>query len=368
MKELVGSIGKWIITELKTVMGWLGFTAAISILASIGCYFAGTTANWVIIACMVAGMWAFNKIAPHFKPVTNMACSLLWYAGTFIVGYGTLYVALGHTVLGMYNDWADFHHSFIGFIRIYAPMIVLTIGSCMIASTSEGRGWSRRVVIAGSIVCAICLLLYGFVESADKWLAVFKNEKAQDLDQDAAKRTARMGLFVTVDKTGIKTYNEIDKNAEYEVDKVLTVGVRYPIVNKEDQRTDGPHKLVKIYLPTTEGDFSGKSDQLWVRLDEVELVSNQKPKASSNGQIIFSHEYTGQGFGKNQWVQTADFGTDIKIGYKYTIKGTHFEVYNSGRWQDYSGECTLTNRTGTTGSLGIKAAKGEKFKVEVLKT
>lgn len=132
--------------------------------------------------------------------------------------------------------------------------------------------------------------------------------------------------------------------------------------NKQRMEKIG-ERILKVAANTPKGDCRNnlKERALWFlpqpRIDEVIPPPWWQTVAEKN--------FIGRGLGEDDWLPVADFGTDIKIGYRYVIKGDHFEVYNNGAWRAYNNECTLTNRTGTTGSLGVKAEPGVEISLSI---
>lgn len=81
--------------------------------------------------------------------------------------------------------------------------------------------------------------------------------------------------------------------------------------------------------------------------------------------VVHSKEYTGQGWGENDWVRTFNFGQEIAIDDRIIVTGSQFQVWNTDRWYSHQRRHETTNYSGTSGPLGVKAERGEKFKVTI---
>lgn len=257
--------------SVASVWDIAGVVATLLSFACVMSYFGGVTANWGIITFAIAGFWVWQKFSSKIKPITDMVGSVLWYVGTFAVALLTVYTFGASTLLGMYEDWATHQGSIWGFIRVFAPIITLVIGSIMIASVAtKPRSFSKKLVIACSILTSFGLMLYGLVGPFDKWLAAKKLEQAQKFDLDRLKIDKSMGLVAEITGEYIKVYKKI--KGDY-FDYLSSVKVNnLPLADDLDKTLkDGPHKMIQVYLPDKNGEFTQYSSKAWVRHDEVDI-------------------------------------------------------------------------------------------------
>jgi len=81
---------------------------------------------------------------------------------------------------------------------------------------------------------------------------------------------------------------------------------------------------------------------------------------------LFKQEYNGNGYGKKDYIRTAEFGKDVQKGDKIIVTGTSFEVWDLGEWKKSTGKFeTITQNTKKGVFVGVKTSKGEKFIVQV---
>lgn len=287
-----------------------GAIATLLSFASIMSYFGGVTANWGIITFAIAGFWIWQKFNQQVKTATEIAGSFLWYIGTFAVILLTAYTFGASTLLGMYENWADYNMSFWGFVRVFAPILALVIGSIMIASVAaKPKNFSKKLVVLCSILSCFGLLLYEIVGPLDKWLNIKKIEQAQDFNLGRLKIDKRLGLVAEITSDNVKVYqqNEDDDSKFDKYNSGIKQGDELPLANGLDQTlNDGPHKMIEVYLPVDEDyknkNFTSRSKTAWVRLDEVNI--NNKPMPGNgfmdqpleNGKV---HKIT---FASDDWI------------------------------------------------------------------
>ena len=102
--------------------------------------------------------------------------------------------------------------------------------------------------------------------------------------------------------------------------------------------------------------YAEKGDKLHFELQSLQSASTK---------TIYQKSFTGRGFGEKDYVLTASFGTEIPLGSTVTVYGSKFEVYDRGVWKPYSNQAQIKNTNGTKGKFGVKAPKGESFKVVI---
>lgn len=249
-----------------------GVVALLLSFASIMSYFGGITANWGVITFAIAGLWLYQRFG---SPVAKTVGSVTWYIAAFTVYLLTAFTFGSSTLLGMYDNWADYSRSIWGFIRIFAPIISLIIGSIMIASVATTpKALTKKLTVFCMILVCFGLFLYELVEPFDKWMATEKLEQAQSLNKNRLATAKGLGMVAEIIGENIKVYQNIgDKRYfdEYPSFKANR-GMPLPLVNGLGEvLNDGPHKMVQVYLPDKNGQFTGRSETAWVRLDDVSV-------------------------------------------------------------------------------------------------
>lgn len=320
---------------LDKIRGWfsrssiwnlIGIFATLLSVACIMSYFGGITANWAVIVFAISGFWIWQKFNPQVKTTTEIVGSFLWYIGTFAVILLTAYTFGASTLLGMYENWADYNRSVWGFIRVFAPIIALVVGSIMFASiATKPKSFSKKLVVMCSILSCIGLLLYEIVEPLDKWLNIKKIEQAQGFNLDRLRVDKSLGLVAEITSQNAKVYQNKNDERYFDAHQNFRVkqGDSFPLVSGLDKTlSDGPYKMIQVYLPDVNGQLTGRSDTAWVRLDEVAINNKPMPgkgfmdQPLENGKvhkIIFNTDdwmVIWENWPKDQTIMITGFGED----------------------------------------------------------
>ncbi len=256
----------------------LRLLAAVWILVSILGYFTGIHVGFIVIPFFIAGIWAMQVVAPYFKPITNMPKAVMLFSLVYIVVALTAYTVGKHTLLGAYDDWAIFDRTIFGAIRIFAPYIVLTLGSIFFAVIFPQMKWPKRLVALSMVVMTICLMLHGIVEAYDKWAAVYLKKTAQAVEADRLDMMNGVGLMARPKNDKVGVYQQDPTTLFFEATKTLDPAVRYPYIEREGERKDGMYTLICVMLPDSNGEFTRKSGTGWARNSEVAVEPRSSEK------------------------------------------------------------------------------------------
>jgi len=260
------------------VWSFLRILAAIWILVSIFGYFTGIQIGFIIIPFFVAGIWAMQVVALHFKTIADMPKSVMLFSLVYIVTALTAYTVGKHTLLGAYEDWAVFERTIFGAIRIFAPYIVLTLGAIYFAIVSPKMKWPRLLVATGMFIMALCLMLHGIVEACDKWTAVYLEKTAQTIEANRLDVMSGLGLMARPKNDDVKVYEQDPATLFFEATSTLDSAIRYPYMEKEGEQLDGMHMLICVLLPDKNGEFTRKSPVGWAQNDEVAVEPRSSEK------------------------------------------------------------------------------------------
>ena len=346
----------------------LKLLAAVWILVSILGYFTGIQIGFIIIPFFIAGIWAMQVAVPYFKPITSTPKAVMLFSLVYIVVALTAYTVGKHTLLGAYDDWAVFDRTIFGAIRIFAPYIVLTLGSIFFAVVFPQMKWPKRLVALSMVIVAICLMLHGIVEAYDKWAAVYLEKTAQTIEVDRLNMMKELGLMVRPKSSEVKIYKEDSATLLFEATTNLDPAVRYPYLEKEGERKDGMHTLICVMLPDSNREFTRKSPMGWVRNREVAV---EPPHPSEKFKVVFQATYAGTGFdettGSEHFVPTVRFGEIIQPEDRIRLETSgELRVYWGGYWQTFQDKFeTVCPRAYATGTLWIEAANGKIVKLTV---
>jgi uncharacterized membrane protein len=331
MADQNSSFLKSISSRAFNIFNIIGVIIALIILISFACWHSGISANWTVIGYYGAGLWAliFLKRRSFFQATTNrisqVTGNLIWYTATYVVVILFAFTIGQETLLGMYSDWAEHSRSLWGFIRIFAPIIILTVGSMMVASQGTGKTFSKRLIQFIMVITVIALLMHGLVSSLDKWTNVQKQEWAERLDRDRLRTLKHFGNYAEPKKR-VAYYQEKSKNRMYTKEGVLQKEKRYPVVSMDDIRRDGPARLIQVYLPDDAGQFSSRSRKRWVRLSSIDIVG-KKPRQ----EVVSFHSLRG-------WKLTeGGLIADLRPGEQVT-NSIHLQEGQSTPWLVFSPE------------------------------
>jgi len=280
------------------------------IVAQFAGYFIGQQLPFVVVPYFLAGVWAVVEIYKRVSLAKSLAWSIVSYAIVFLLVSLTAYTWGAHSLLGMYNEWAMWERSVWGLLRIFGPIVVLTVGSVYFAAIAINTKIINRTIGICMILSTIGLLLHNNVSSADKWIDTWLKGVVQTSTLDRMDRESRLGICVQAkdlkDKQGKpKTVNAYRRDAETKyfesIDgKTLDPKVQYPYLEKRGEEIDGAYKMICILIPDDKGEFTAKAQEAWVRLDEVVVVSKVKPVEvpvkqvikTGTSQILFTNTYT----------------------------------------------------------------------------
>jgi tetratricopeptide (TPR) repeat protein len=158
----------------------------------------------------------------------------------------------------------------------------------------------------------------------------------------------------------------LDKQQGSSADGLLAMAVKYDPSLEADAnalKQDYGKKLLEIAKEQPKKQRKKYIEQAknYVSQEEVDAVFPPPTWKT----VFGPKKYTGNGFGKKDYIKTAEYGKDILYGDKTVVTGNTFKVDNNG-WQDYSTKYEGISKSTETGVyLGVMAAKGEKFTVEV---
>lgn len=249
--------------------------------------------------------------------------------------------------------------SFGTICAILTSCLFVVIFTYYIESTRKWSGW----VMAG-ILGYFWVGYFAFpvqVQSTTDYLAKRSTNLSMQLSQKG------QGYDLAVLPAGTPTFKK-DMAGNIAPAMTITQETKAKIIGRVED-PDSKEGLYEAILPDSNGLYIGGVKVLVPVVLAKAVKSVTTEKADTNNKIVFEREYTGQGWGENDWVPTAMFGKDIKIGYQMVVTSDkNFQVWNTDRWYDYPGIHQNINYTGTKGPLGVKAAPGQKFKVTILKS
>lgn len=173
----------------------------------------------------------------------------------------------------------------------------------LIISIKYGATWqtARTWIIVANVILAIPTITLSYVPS----LNPLYNQKIQQMQRTHLDRAASPKLHIKAEKDFVAYYHEskkgwkkkfkdlLDKSKTetdftHEAGDFLEKGKKYYIANAKSQRSDGPHKLMSVYLPDKNGDVNAGSKIVWVRLDKekgVCIFGNKIPVDTTQLQI-----------------------------------------------------------------------------------
>lgn len=306
--------------SLASAWDMAGVVATFISFACIMSYFGGVTANWGIITFAIAGFWAWQRFASKIQTTADIIGSALWYFGVFAVALLTAYTFGANTLLGMYEDWSIYQGSLWGFIRVFAPILTLVIASIMISLVAPTpRSFSKKFVVACNILAVFGLLLYGLVESLDRWMAARKLELAQEFDLDRFKIDKSLGLVAEITDRKVKIYRKIKGGYFQRFRYQINTNIQLPLVDDLSKAlNDGPHKMIQVYLPDQNGQFTQYSSKVWVRLDEVNIKNKPLQLNGFTDQPLEDGKVHDITFHTDEIVRVLD---NFRIGQKIIISG-----------------------------------------------
>jgi len=257
----------------------LRLMAACWILLSIFGYFSGVKIGFIIAPFFITGIWAIEVVGVYLKPLANMPKAVGLFALVYIITVLTIYTIGKHTLLGAYEDWAIFDRTVFGAIRIFAPYIVLTLGSIFFAVTSAQMLWPKRLVALSMVIMIICLMLHEIVEAYDKWAATYLTKKTQEVEADRLEMINELGLMARPKNNNVKVYHQDPTTLFFNADTdPLTPDIRYLYIERNGEKQDGMYTLICIMLPDKNGEFTSRSKIGWVRNSEVSIEPRSADK------------------------------------------------------------------------------------------
>lgn len=179
-------------------------------------------------------------------------------------------------------------------------------------------------------------MLYGIVEPLDKWLAVKKLEQAQKFNFDRLKIDKSMGLIVEIITKNTRVYKKV--KGGYFVSLPFVRVDNLPLADGLDKTLkDGPHKMIQVYLPDDNGDFTQYSLRAWVRLDDVAIKNKPLQFKGFTDQPLEDGQVHKITFYTDEIVSVLD---NFKIGQKIIISGA---PEGELKWPNKSNTAQLLN-------------------------
>lgn len=354
------------------VINGLGVIAVLICIASIVGYSKlNPISNPVIFVFGYAVWWFMTRLGSKLNPVLKTAKSGLWYWGVFIGGWLVINMYFSHVLNAMYIAWADYDRSFWGFTQCFAPVILVLVSAiwvCAISTTP--RTFSRRFLITAGILGAMGFFGFELLGPGQEYIAAKKIAAAQALAGNSLNSSKEDKRVAEVTVKNAKAYR-FDPSGRYfdQIEKlVFDAGFQFPLYKgTKETEEDGPHKLIRVFLPDENKEFSRRSPTAYVRTDEIKIV---RIAQKQNGVSIKKSDD-----GKTWWITFNTDGpvmiTELKIGQKYIISGA---PHGQLKWPDINGSdrffsvpqgTEITNKT--MASLTLKAEPGIQAEILFIK-